>query len=719
MALEVNVGPPRLSINQGYGFLVTDQDGSMPWPTDKGLYHDDTRMISNWAIYADGQTWNLLNSGNLTYYASRIFLTNNLVLTPTGPIPEGSMALTISRYIGGGLHEDFDLTNHGQDLARFNLELVVRSDFADLFEVKSGKIVRRGQITTDWSSKHSRLDTVYRNGDFRRELILTIVNADSKAVYANGRISFQIDLPPGGHWHACLLYAIGDGEKVIKAPDDCIANATQTHSGKLLDEWRDQALKVSTNSNDFTRFYNQSLEDMAALRLPIEGTNHLSFVPAAGVPWFVALFGRDSLIISLQNAMVYPQFARGALDVLGRLQAQDVDDYRDAEPGKILHELRRGELAHFKMIPHTPYYGSADTTILYLMVLHNAWRCTGESDLLKTFMPYAERCLTWIDQYGDRDQDGFQEWETRSKDGLQNQDWKDSGDSFVYEDGSQVKGPKAACELQGYVYDARLRMAQIYDALGEDARAKALRQQARELFEKFNEAFWDEDQGFYALCLDGDKRKVMSVASNPGHLLWTGIVPQDRAARVVKRLMAPDMSTGWGIRTLSADHPAYNPHAYQRGSVWPHDNAIIAMGMRRYGFVEEAHMIAANTINAASYFSLAQMPELYSGLQREALNFPVQYLGANVPQGWAAGASFQLLQMILGFQPNAPKGMLYLDPALPNWMSEVEVRDLSVGDQLFDLRFWRDGQATNWKVLKGDPTKVAAHNFAIGPDRWS
>ena len=408
---------------------------------------------------------------------------------------------------------------------------------------------------------------------------LTARKCDSKPVYANGRISFELELEPGEAWHSCLLYAIGDGKTIDHAPDHCIAQRVALARGASSADWRDAALKIETSNEEFYRFYHQSLEDMAALRLPIEGTDHLEFVPAAGVPWFVALFGRDSLIVSLQNAMVYPDFARGALEVLSRYQAKKRDDYRDAEPGKIMHELRRGELAHFKLIPHTPYYGTADATILYLIVLHNAWRCTGDPDLLARYMPAAEKCLTWIDEYGDRDGDGFQEYQTRSTAGAYNQGWKDSGEALVNTDGSIVKTPIALVELQGYVYDAWLRMAQIYDALGKPARARALRKKAKALFDRFNDAFWDEASGYYAFCLDGDKKPVLSVASNPGQCLWSGIVPPDRAAKVVKRLMEPDMWSGWGIRTLSSDHPAYNPNSYQNGAVWPHDNGIIAAGL--------------------------------------------------------------------------------------------------------------------------------------------
>ena len=351
-------------------------------------------------------------------------------------------------------------------------------------------------------------------------------------------------------------------------------------------------LKIRTSNEEFYRCYRQAIEDMAALRLPIAGTDHMVFVPAAGLPWFMAPFGRDSLIVSLQNILIYPEFARGALDVLGRWQAKERDDYRDAEPGKIMHELRYGELAHFKLIPHTPYYGTADATPLYLITLHAAWRATGDRALLERHLDTAEGCLAWIDDWGDRDGDGFQEYQTRSPVGYENMAWKDAGDSMIYPDGTPVKGPKALCELQGYVYDAWLRMAEIYDELGRTDRAAALRDKAATLFRRFNDAFWDEESGFYAFMLDGEKRKVLSVASNPGHLLWSGIVPPDRAARVVARLMAPDMSSGWGIRTLSAQHPAFNPYSYQNGSVWPHDNSLIALGFKRYGFAREVGQIA-------------------------------------------------------------------------------------------------------------------------------
>jgi glycogen debranching enzyme len=716
MALEIAVGPLQLAIHQGHGVLITNQDGQIPWPSDKGLYFFDTRLISSWRIYANGEPWDLLNAGAITHYASRIFLTNRAIATEDGHIPPRTLALVLSRSISGGVHEDLDLVNHGMQPVRFNLEIAIRSDFADVFEVKSGHIVRRGRIVTEWSDDQSQLRIVYRNRDFCREVTILTRRNGSKPVYANGRISFEVDLPAGGAWHSCLLYELGNGKVRVGGSENCIANCEQSKVGQRLEDWQKAALKIRTSNEEFYRLFRKAVEDMAALRLPIQGSEQLHFVPAAGVPWFVALFGRDSLIASLQSALVYPGFARGTLELLGSLQATERDDYRDAEPGKIMHELRVGELAHFKLVPHTPYYGTADATMLYLIALHVAWRCTGDADLLERHLKTAEGCLEWIDHYGDRDGDGFQEYATRSPVGYENQSWKDSGDSVVYPDGSLVKGPKALCELQGYTYDAWMRTAEVFEVLGKADRAQALRAKAASLFRRFNDVFWDEASGFYAYALDGEKKKVFTVASNPGHCLWSGIVPADRAGRVVRRLMAPDMWSGWGIRTLSANHPAFNPYSYQNGSVWPHDNAIIAMGFRRYGFVEEAARTARGVSGAASYFMLHQVPELYSGVQRDPMNFPVQYLGANVPQAWAAGSAFTFLQTILGLQPDAPRDRLFIDPVLPAWLPDLAVMDLQVGKRSFDLRFWRDGEKTRWEVLKGDHSTVAERSYASGAD---
>jgi glycogen debranching enzyme len=710
MPFKVQVGPHQISIHQGQTVLVSEPDAQINWPTEKGLYFFDTRVISSWAVYANGEPWDLLNGGAITHYASRIYLTNREIPTTDGMIPARTLGFVISRCINGGMHEDLDITNRSMKRVRFQLEIAIRCDFADIFEVKSGNIVRRGRITTTWSSTNQELRTCYRNADFVRAV--TVAPVERREIeYANGRLSFEISLEPGEAWHCCLLYALEDGDRHFAAPEECVDDHERTRHAEALSDWLQSVLKIRCSNEEFYRLYRQALEDMAALRLPIAGTDHMVFLPAAGLPWFVAPFGRDSLIVSLQNMLIYPDFARGTLDILGSLQANERDDYRDAEPGKILHELRYGELAHFKLIPHTPYYGTADATPLYLITLHAAWRATGDKELLERHLETAERCLSWIDNDGDRDGDGFQEYQTRSPVGYENMGWKDSGDSVVYPDGSLVKGPKALCELQGYVYDAWLRMAEVFDELGNTRCAADLRKKAAALFKRFNETFWDEELGFYALALDGGKKKVSTVASNAGHCLWSGIVPKKRAGTVVQRLMASDMSSGWGIRTLSASNPAFNPYDYQTGSVWPHDNAIIALGFKRYGFCAEAAKIARDISDAGSHFLSNELPELYTTVERDRRSFPVQYLGANIPQAWAAGSVFAFLQAILGFAPDAPRGKLYVDPSLPQWMPDLTVLDLRLGTALLDIRFWRDGGETRFDVLRGDPAAVQSRRF--------
>jgi glycogen debranching enzyme len=709
MAFKVQVGPPQIAIHQGQTVLISEPNGHIHWPSEKGLYFRDTRLVSAWSIFANGEHWTLLNGGAITYYASRMFLTNDDFLTQDGVIPARTLSLIIGREIDGGMHEDLEVTNYGRTKIRFNLEISIRCDFADVFEVKARSIVRRGQIGTEWKDGTQSLSNIYRNADFERSV--TITAAGAKALYANGRISFDIELEPGARWHCCLRYDLCDCGEMLRAPESCVAHDAESAHARNLRDWQDRVLKIETSNEEYYRFFHQAVEDMAALRLSTGERDHMVFMPAAGLPWFMAPFGRDSLIVSLQSITVYPEFAAGALKVLGDLQATDRDDYRDAEPGKIMHELRRGELAHFKLIPHTPYYGTADATPLWLITLHAAWRATGNREFLEQHIRTAEACLAWIDHDGDRDGDGFQEYQTRSSAGYENMGWKDSGEAVMYPDGTLVRGPKALCELQGYVYDAWRRMAHIYDHLGDAPRARQLRDKAARLFDRFNAVFWDEPSGFYAYALDGEKAKVLTVASNPGHCLWSGIVPPERAARVVERLMAPDMWSGWGIRTLSADHVSFNPYAYQLGAVWPHDNSIIALGFKRYGFGAEAAKIARDISGAASHFQGNQLPELYAGTSKDGTNFPVQYLGANVPQAWAAGSAFMLLQAMLGVAANAAIGKLYLDPSLPAWLPDVTIRDLTVGTQNFSIRFVRGETQTHYEVLAGDAGMVERRAF--------
>ncbi|MFL5577808.1 MAG: glycogen debranching N-terminal domain-containing protein [Gemmatimonadaceae bacterium] len=712
MPIEISVGMPVLTINQGSTFMVTDLSGEIAAESEQGVFVSDTRFVSYYAISANGESWTRLCSSATSYFASRIHLTNPVVPTEDGAIPAGTLGLVITRAVGDGVHEDVDVTNYNPVPVRFNLEIALRSDFADIFEVKSHRFVRRGRITTEWDEEAAELRTTFVNRDFMRQFVYRLLEGGSRPRFANGRVTFEIALAPGGTWHSCCYYVLVLDDRVRYPAYGCAHDLGDTEFDRRQREWQRRATKLTSSNEDVYRLFRQSVEDMGALRLYDEELGPDLWVPAAGVPWFVTLFGRDSLIVSLQNMLLDPTFACGALLKLARYQATTWDDWRDAEPGKILHELRSGELAHFHKVPHTPYFGTADATILYPIVLHEAWKWLGDESLLRDYRDVALRCLQWIDASGDLDGDGFQEYRSRSAQGYENLGWKDSGDAVVYPDGSQVGQPKALCELQGYVFDAWMRMAEVFDALGEPERAAELRRKAGALRERFEARFWCEDLGFYAYGLDPVKAPIGTIASNAGHCLWSGIASPEHAARVVRRFFEPDMWSGWGIRTLSARNPAYNPFSYQLGSVWPHDNGIIAMGFARYGFAAEAARVARDISEAASYFAGYRLPELYAGVERRPGTFPVPYLGANVPQAWAAGSVFHLLQAMLGLQADAPNHRLYVDPHLPHWLPDLTLSGLHVGGSTLDVRFWREGDRTRWAVLSLDG------DLSVEPGAW-
>lgn len=712
MPIELTVGPPVLTINQGNTFMVTDLNGEIAADSEQGLFSNDTRFLSYYGIFANGYPWQRLSSCAVSYYAARIYLRNPAFETEDGPIEASTLALTITREVSGdGVSESLDVTNYSMKHVNFNLELALRCDFADIFEVRSHKFVRRGRIQTSWDEKRGQLISSYANGDFHRHMVYRLLSCGSAAHLANGRVVYELSLPANGSWHLASRFDLIRTETIPDAPPE-IRIGDDSELLRLQMGWEERATRLTSSNEEVYRLFNQSVEDMGALRLYEQDSDPDTWMPAAGVPWYVALFGRDSLIASLQNMSINPRFAEGALDKLAQYQATEIDEHRDAEPGKMLHELRIGELAHFKKIPHTPYYGTADATALYLVTLHETWKWLGNKDLLVKHRDTAIKCLEWIDKYGDIDGDGFQEYQTRSTQGYENMCWKDSEDSIVYEDGTQVKQPKAVCELQGYVFDAWMRMAEVFDALNEPDRATELRKKAAVMYKQFNDKFWCDDVGFLALTLDAKKKASGSVASNAGHILWSGLASREHAAKVVQRFMQDDMMSGWGIRTLSSKHPAYNAHSYHRGSVWPHDNGIIALGFKRYGFGDEAARVARDISRAASHFVSHRLPELYAGIQRQVASFPVQYDGANVPQAWAAGSAFHLIQAILGLQADAPNNKLYVDPTLPKWLPDLTLSDVKIGDAVVELKFWREGDESKWKAT------VNSGNITVEQKSW-
>ncbi|MBL1178265.1 amylo-alpha-1,6-glucosidase [Pantanalinema sp. GBBB05] len=699
MPTKVSVNSGQIVINDGSTFLVTDSYGWINDNVAQGFFVADTRLISYYEVSLNRDRLLLLASSPINHHSALYQFTNSEFRTVKGIIPNGQLMISIRRDIVGGIHEDIDITNYYSKPVEFQLMLAIRSDFADIFEVKSQQILTRGETETIW--QNGTLTTTYRNGSFYRGLMTQPECVSSQPRYANGRLFFDVRLEPGQTWHTCVNFAAIVGEDVFYPQKTC-AVEHDTEAKRVSNDFLAQATKLRSSNAEVVAYYQQALVDMAALRIKVEDHGHDFWMPAAGIPWFVAVFGRDSVVVSMQTMAVYHEFAYGTLLRLAQLQATEVDDWRDAQPGKMLHELRRDELTQLQQLPYTPYYGTIDTTILWIVTLLEAYQWSHNQTLLHQCREPLEKALAWIETYGDFDQDGFVEYQTRSSMGLRNQGWKDSGDAIVYPDGSQVEPPIALCEVQGYVYNAWNDAAVIYEILGETQRAKELRQKANDLYQKFNDRFWMEDKGFYCLGLDHKKQQIRAIASNPGHLLWSGIVPPERANRLVKRLFQPDLWCGWGIRTLSSQNPAYHPMSYQLGSVWPHDNSAIAMGCKRYGYHREVNQIAEGIFAAASYFEAGRMPELFGGIERQLGRFPVPYPDANVPQAWAAGSIFLLIRAMLGLEANASARLLTVQPVLPDWLPDLELVNLSVGSATVTLQFWRENEQTHWNVTHLD-----------------
>ena len=704
--MEVHVGPAVVVVHADDEVVVSDPDGSISSTKDQGYFAADTRLVSGYRLKLGRLPPLLLNSSPVEPFSSRFEFTNpDLFAASGGRVPAQTLHLRVDRSVGHGVHEDYDVVNYGRQRVEVDLEVSVESDFADLFDVKSGQLVRRGSLQSQWDAARGWLTTHYVHGDFRRSLRLQAAKSDSSPEYANGGIIFRLALEPGASWHTCLLWvrfvAGGDAMKPSRTCNDLLG--TDHGRERLKRQWIHESTRIATSDPAVTSAVAQAVDDLASLRMyshdddaadPHHHDDLDAWVPAAGVPWFVSLFGRDSLVVALQTLALSPRFALGALRALAGLQGDGYDDPRDMQPGKIEHEIRHGELAFFHLVPHTPYYGTHEATTLYVWAAAQAWGWHGDTEALDSVRPHVERALAWIDTDGDIDGDGLQEYKTRAPvGGYYNQGWKDSGEAIVGSDGVISSLPIALCEHQGFVVAAKRAWADVVEAAyGDGATAARLRGEADRLVEQIESRFWWEEEGTYYLGLDGSKRPIDSVASNPGQLLWSGAVAPERAARAVRRLLQPDMWSGWGIRTLSERHRAYNPFSYQLGSVWPHDNAICAAGFRRYGFDAEAHQVARALFDAADRFQARRLPELFAGLGRDPGGFPVQYLGANVPQAWASGALVHLITVLLGAQPDAASSSLRLDPALPDWLSEVTLTNLRVGDAAVDLRVRRDTQ---------------------------
>jgi glycogen debranching enzyme len=660
----------ELVVLDGSTFFVSDEAGDVRGEGPAGFFFQDVRHLSTWALAVNGSPMRILTSRVVDYYSARVFGTLPTARLGLNP----PVSLQRDRIVGGGVHEDLWVRNHSGAEQAITLELEIGSDFADIFELKLPERISVG--STSLEPGDGGLTIWHDRQGVRRGTRLTW---SAPGRITDGTIQFEITLAPRGEWEACLdISCIVDGREYGPRVGHGGFGKLEPQMPRTLQAWLADAPTIETDSDLVEHTYRRSLIDLAALRFRPSADLTWS-LPAAGLPWFMALFGRDSLISAYMALPFQPHLAQTTLEALAGLQATERDDFRDADPGKILHEVRRGWLATSGEFPHSAYYGSHDATPLFLVLLDEYHRWTGDDELVGRMESNARAAIAWIEGPGDRDGDGYLEYETRSPKGLRNQGWKDSWNAVLFADGRLADPPIALCEIQGYAYDARVRAARLARVCWRDAElADRLERDASVLKERFDRDFWLDARGHYALALDRDKRPVDSLSSNIGHLLWSGIVPTSRAAAIRDRLMSAEMFSGWGIRTMSSRDAGYNPIEYHNGTVWPHDTAIVAEGLRRYGFRDEAGRVAQALFEAAAAFDY-RPPEVFAGYDRRATTVAVEYPTASRPQAWAAAAPLLAIRTILGL--DADEGRVTSNPSLPASIRRLRLRAAGGGPE--------------------------------------
>jgi glycogen debranching enzyme len=659
------VSDGSVKILDGNTFVVSDARGdieaSLTDPT--GLFSYDTRFLSQWVLTIDGDRMNPLSVDDLQYFESRFFL-----VPGTGTVyVDAKLSVIRRRAVGNGFHEELTILNHANDPVDLRVRVDAGCDFADLFEVKDA-LKKKGAYSA--RVKGGKLVLAYDRETFSR---WTVISSSQPARLDKHGLSFKIRIGPHGRW-STQLDVVTEGLGIEEAGRIENPAKSQRQMRMSLERWLDQAPRLECDLEPVKATYRRSLVDLAALRFSPHVAGGRS-LPAAGLPWFMTMFGRDSILTSLQALPFTSELAATTLSALGDWQGIGVDDFRDEDPGRILHEMRYGELTAFEERPHSPYYGSADATPLFVVLLDEYERWTGDRALVRELEVESRAALNWIDEYADLQGDGYVWYERRNKKtGLENQCWKDSWDSISFRDGRIPGFPRATCELQGYAYDAKLRGARLARLVWKDtALAERLEQEAADLKRRFNRDFWVEDGEYFALALDPDGKQVDALTSNNGHLLWSGIVDKSKAKAVAAHLLGSRLFSGWGVRTLAEGEGRYNPIGYHVGTVWPFDNSFIAWGLRQYGFKDEAAVIAAGILDAAEFFE-GRLPEAFGGYERSETRYPVQYPTACSPQAWSTGAPLLLLRAVLGLEPEGEH--LVVDAALPSAIGHLELLDI-------------------------------------------
>ncbi len=697
-----------LVIREGSAFLLTDPSGDVPPGNSQGfgIYHADTRHLSTYHFSLNGgEPVILLSTAELGYAMEQVMTNPTLMANGGHTLRRGTIEIHRQRVVADVVEERLYVTNFNAFPVTLALSYGFGADFADIFDVRGYKRERAGTLHDPVMDDRS-IRYAYTGIDGRDRG--TIVEFDRvPAVLTASSAQFRVALEPRETTSLSITVSIDDHRPAL-APVNRIDVVAASHR-----EWSDACTKIITDNEFFNRVMARSLSDV---RMLWSQNDNGQQYPAAGTPWFDALFGRDTCILSMQMLAYQPQIARDSLRLLAAWQGKRLDLAHDEEPGKILHELRFDELSSAGELPYGPYYGSVDSTPLFLMLVAEYYAWTADLQLVRELLPAIRAAIAWIETHGDRAGDGYLSYAKRSPKGLVNQGWKDSGDAIVHADGTLAEAPIALAEVQGYVYAARTRLTSVLEKLGELELAMRARQQAALLHPRFNHDFWLTDQRFYAIALDGERRSVESISTNPAHCLWSGLIDPARAQDVATRMMEPDMFTGWGLRTLTSTSPRFNPLGYHAGTVWPHDNSIAAMGFKMYGFEDELNRVATALFDAAVAFPYFRLPELFGGDARSAHNSPVPYPVACRPQSWAAGAFPLIAQAMLGLKAEAGENRLRIvSPKLPEWLNSVQVQGLRVGSGQVTLGYHRDGSATNVEVqdATGDVDVVVSRHWPM------
>jgi glycogen debranching enzyme len=676
----------QLRILEGATFCICDELGDLRSDVE-GLYSEDTRFLSRLNLTVNGKRPLLLSSDRIEYFSAAFFMRNPL----SGGLEQDVLSIRRERFIGEGLQDSIAVVNESMEPVEFDLAIEIGSDFADIFAVKDhdfalGDPLRAAPLPDPRGGEFDPDRNQFLVSDDGELPLKTQVVFSQRGKAVDSSMRYRLALQPRERWNLQVdVFPLPDGEQVAPRFAERRFGEEVGRVRDSLAAWQLRVPQLRASWDTLSHAFGQSVADLASLRMRSDNSG-IGKLPAAGVPWFMSVFGRDTIITCLQTLLFGPELARTALEVLAELQAHENNAEIDAEPGKIVHEVRHGKAARrwFER-----YYGTVDATPLYLILLSEVWRWTDDAALVRELKAPALAALEWIERYGDRDGDGFVEYQKRSERGFDNQSWKDSFDSQRFRDGKFAQAPIAPCEVQGYVYDAKRRIAVIAREIWRDRDLAArLEADAEELRQHFDEAFWVEERGgFYALALDREKRPVDSLTSNMGHLLWSGIVPPERVEQVVDRLMDQPLWSGWGVRTMSSDDAGFNPLSYHNGTVWPHDNSLVAWGFARYARWPECQRIVRRMLDAAGHFNW-QLPEVFAGLKRAETPFPIAYPTAARPQAWAAGTPVLLLQVLLGLQPDRRRQLLEtvapLD--LPSWAGSIRLAGVRAFDRQWDVR---------------------------------